>query len=173
VRGHHIIVLLFLCAVTYIGGCRPQQPQTPNVDGTPQTKWIDPNSIAPSPIRHERLTAEQVTRVKRLQETFKDVDPSPLEKWVEDFKRDEDPDREIRVFEGMAEAYRAFCKGKRLTPQAKKDAFQVVLLRSGAPDSEVIPQLKLKVLTVKDAREILKHYKMAPAPVQVYSDSAG
>jgi len=74
---------------------------------------------------------------------------------------------ELRIYEGMAEAYRAYCSGKILTPQAKQEVFQVVLLRSGAPDSEVLTRLELKVLSMQDAREILKHYNVAPAPVVV------
>jgi hypothetical protein len=106
-------------------------------------------------------------RIRKLQQTFSEVDPMPLEKWVDDFKRDKDPDREIRIYEGMAEAYTAYCSGRQLTLQAKQDVHQVVLLRSGAPDAQVLPQLTLKVLSVDDAKEILKLYKVPPAPITV------
>ena len=110
-------------------------------------------------------------RIKALQQTFQDVDSSPLDKWVDDFKRDHDPEREIRIYEGMAEAYRSYCSGKTLTQSAKQDVYQVVLLRSGAPDSDVLPRLNLSVLQTQDAREILKGYKRAPAPVLVTAGS--
>jgi hypothetical protein len=111
-------------------------------------------------------------RVKRLQETFAGVDASPLDKWVEDFKRDRDPDHELRIYEGMADAYRAYCNGRKLSSRAKADVYQVVLLRSGAPDAEVLPRLKLSELSVADAKELLGLYKEPPAPVTVTSSPA-
>ena len=57
----------------------------------------DGATLAPGPIRHETLTPDQMKRIAVLQTTFGDVDPTPLEKWVDDFKRDRDPDREIAI----------------------------------------------------------------------------
>jgi len=133
----------------------------------PPNEKVDPKTLRPGRIQHEQLSGEQVGRIKALQQTFSDVDSSSLDKWVEDFKRDQDPEREIRIFERMAQAYRAYCSGKNLTPEAKQDVFHIVCLRSGAPDSEVLSGLELKVLSVEDAREILKYYNGAPAPIQV------
>jgi hypothetical protein len=42
-----------------------------------------------------------------------------------------------------------------------------VLLRSGAPDAEVLRQLELTTLSLDDAREILKLYPMAPLLITV------
>lgn len=108
-------------------------------------------------------------RIKKLQQAFSEVDPTPIEKWVDDFKRDLNPDRELSVWEGMATAYTAFTKGKTLSADAKKDVFQVVLLRSGAPETEVLKNLSLKVLAEADAKEIMSRFSTAPAPLKVYS----
>lgn len=134
-----------------------------------QRQWIDPARLQPGPVRHEQLTAAQLDRIKKLQRTFQEVDPSPLEKWVDDFKRDRDPERELRIYEAMASAYDAYCTGRALTPAAKQDVYQVVILRSGAPDAEVLPRLKLRVLSIDDARDILKLYRMDPAPITASS----
>ena len=91
----------------------------------------------------------------------------PLEKWIDDFKRDRDPNREIRIYEGMAEAYTAYCSGRNLTLRAKQDVYQIVLLRSGAPDAEVLRRLKLKALSVDDAKEVLSLYRAPPAPITI------
>jgi hypothetical protein len=111
------------------------------------------------------LTAIQLERVKALQQTFAEVDTSPLPRWIDDFKRDQDPDRELRTYERMADAYRAYCRGRSLSPRAKADVYLVVLLRSGAPDEEVLPRLKLQELTIADAKDILRLYKAPPEPV--------
>ncbi|MDC3960305.1 hypothetical protein [Polyangium jinanense] len=134
---------------------------------------FDPASLRLGPVRHEKLSDDQMERIKKLQETFREVDPMPLEKWIDDFKRDADPDREIRVYEGMAEAYTAYCSNRNLTPEAKKDAFCVVLMRSGVPDDEVLSQVKLQVLSLEDVKEILKLYKRPSAPITVTTTPSG
>jgi hypothetical protein len=108
-----------------------------------------------------------MNRVRRLQKAFSKADPSPLEKWVEDFKRDANPDNELKVWEAMATAYETFTASRNLTVDAKKEVFQVVLLRSGAPEEEVLQNLKLKALTDKDAREIMALFVDKPKPIQV------
>jgi hypothetical protein len=153
------LIALMACSASLLACKEGDQPS--------QKTWIDPAHLQPGPVQHQRLTDVQVERIKTLQHTFREVDPTPLEKWVEDFKRDVDPEREIRIYEGMATAYGAYCAGRTLTLAAKKDVYQVVILRSGAPDVEVLPRLKLSTLSLDDAKDILKLYPMAPAPVTV------
>jgi hypothetical protein len=132
-----------------------------------KVQQVSPGELRAGPIRHDTLTPAQVDRITRLHETFRDVDPTPLSKWLEDFKRDNDPDREIRIYEGMAEAYQAFCTGRDLSHAAKSEAYQVVLLRCGASDEEVLRSTKPQVLTVGEVKEILARYRMPPAPITV------
>jgi hypothetical protein len=132
-----------------------------------KTEWIDPSKLQPGPIQHASLTEDQMSRVRRLQKTFIEADPSPLEKWVEDFRRDANPENELKIWEDMATAYETFTAGKKLTLEAKKDAFQIVLLRSGAAEDQVLQHLKLKVLTEKDAREIMALFAEKPKPITV------
>lgn len=163
-RACHIISLI-ACSACLLSCNEGKQPS--------QAQSIAPASVRPGPLQREQLTSSQMERIKRLQQTFSEVDPSPLEKWVDDFKRDRDPDREIRIYEGMAAAYSAYCTGRTLTLPAKKDVYDVVILRSGAPDADVLSQVKLDVLSVDDAKDILKLYRMAPAPITVSTSPAG
>jgi hypothetical protein len=101
------------------------------------------------------------------------VDPSSFEKWVADFGRDRDPEREIGTYEGMADAYRTYCSRHALTPGARQDVFRVVLLRSSAPEDQVFRTLRLTTLTTADAREILAGYRAAPEPIEISGEPAG
>ena len=130
---------------------------------------MDPKKVEPGPIRHTNLTEEQMSRVQRVQKIFNEVDPSPLEKWVEDFKRDVNPDRELAIWEEMATAYETFTSSRSLTPDGKKEVFQVVLMRSAAADEEALKHLELKVLTEKDARAIMALFTTKPQPIRVTS----
>ena len=139
-----------------LGGCDDAKGRdAPRAAPASTTKWVDPAELRPGPVRHEQLTAAQVERITKLHETFKDADPTPLSKWLEDFKRDRDPDREIAICEGMAKAYSAYCEGRELSPSAKRDVYRVVLLRSAAPENEVMKRVKLDVLKRADVEEIL------------------
>lgn len=136
-----------------------------------ETQWVDPGSLRQSPIQHDSLTPSQVDRITKLHAVFAEVDPTPLEKWFEDFRRDRDPDREIAIYEGMAAAFVAYSDGRSLTPEQKADAYQVVLLRSAAPDHEVLERVSLEALTVADVKQILSVYEAPPVPVTVVADT--
>ncbi len=155
------VAAVLLSAVLLYSGCGESGTPTQST-----TEWVDPNQLQPGPIQHASLTEEQMNRVKRLQKTFSEADPSPLEKWVEDFKSDASPDDELKIWEAMATAYETFTARRNLTLDAKKEVFQVVLLRSGAPEEQVLQQLKLTTLTQTDAREIMALFVEEPKPIE-------
>jgi hypothetical protein len=154
-----LLVLAFLTA-----SCeRREHPTTtpipaPSATSQPRVEWVDPNLVQPGPVRRESLTPEQMTRIRRLQAVFAEVDGQSVEQWVDNFKRDFDPDRELAVWERMADAYTRYCSNRTLSAEAKQDVFKVVLLRSMAPEYEVLPRLKLSVLTKADAAEIMRGF---------------
>jgi hypothetical protein len=125
-----------------------------------------PDELKPGPIG-PALTADQERRVRSLQALFADVDHHPPEKWIEDFRRDQHPDREIAIYEDMAKAYQAFVNGRTLTQDEKDDAYGLVLQRSMMKDEAVLQNTKLKALSMEEAREVLKGYPGEPAPILV------
>ncbi len=159
----YLVSTMVLVALLFAGCDRGSK------SGDARTQWIDPNKLKPGPIRHASLTEEQMARVQRVQKVFSEVDPSPIEKWVEDFRRDLNPERELGLWESMATAYETFTTSKTLALDGKKEVFQVVLLRSGAPEEDVLKHLKLKILTEKDARDIMRLFSAQPTPVTVVS----
>jgi hypothetical protein len=97
-------------------------------------------------------------RIHKLRDTLTEVYHSPVEKWVDNFKRDADPDKELAVWEKIAAGYTRYCSKRPLSIEAKKDVFQLLLLRSMAPEQEVLNHIKLKTLTVDEAKETLKEF---------------
>jgi hypothetical protein len=159
-----LVVTAVGLAVIWGAACKSRKDQQAS---RPQVEWLDPAKLEPGPIVHATLKDSQVERIKTLQRTFADVDPTPVEKWVEDFQRDQHPEREIRIYEAMANAYRGYCEGRTLSPRARKDVYSVVLMRSGAPASMVLARVKLEELSQADAQEILKLYTDPPLPITV------
>ncbi len=124
----------------------PQKPQ-----------WAPVEGLRPGPLQHESLTAEQMERVRRIHQALRETDDSTLEKWVNDFRHDLDPDSEIHVWETIAAAHIAYCAGKELTQAAKKEALGVLILRSTMSEQQFLAELrggthvKLKLLSPQDA----------------------
>lgn len=134
-----------------------------------KTQWVDPKTVQLGPALRDSLTDEQMLRVRRLQQVFQEVDPSPVEKWVEDFRSEPDPEEELSMWEGMASAYSAYTASRSLTPEAKKEVFRVVLMRSAASEVDVLAHAELKILADKDAREIMRLYSQTPRPMRAVS----
>lgn len=106
-----------------------------------------------------------MARIRALQATFVEVDGQTVEQWVDNFKRDADPDKELWVWQRMAKVYRAYCDGRKLLPEAKKDVYRVVLFRSMASEQEVLERAKLKELSREDAIAIMKGYNASTPPL--------
>lgn len=77
------------------------------------------------------------------------------------------PDAEIEIYERIAEAYLSYIDGRMLSVDAKKDVYTILLLRSMDSEDKVISNLNLKVFTLNEAREVLKHFKDSAKPVTV------
>ena len=97
-------------------------------------------------------------RIHKLRDTLAEVEHSSIEKWVDNFKRDANPDKELAVWERIANSYTRYCSKRRLSIEAKKDVYQLLLLRSMASEQEVLNHIKLKTLTVDEAKETLKEF---------------
>lgn len=152
---------ILFSVIILIVGCDRSKPTES------KTTWIDPKELKPGPIQHAKLSDDQMKRIERVQNIFNEVDPSPLDKWVEDFRRDINPENELKIWENMASVFATFTASRDLSLDAKKEVFQVVLMRSGAPDTEVTKHLKLKVLTEGDAKEVMALFAGQPEPIKV------
>jgi Glu-tRNA(Gln) amidotransferase subunit E-like FAD-binding protein len=68
------------------------------------------------------------------------------------------PDKEIAVWERIAENYAKYTSQRELSLEAKEDIFQTLLMCSMASDEETIKSLKLKVLSQDEARKMCKEF---------------
>ncbi|WP_162200397.1 hypothetical protein [Kordia jejudonensis] len=133
-----------------------------------KTQVVDPNTIEQGPILRETLTDKQLEQITYLYETFKEVDPTSKEKWIEDFKRDLNPDKEITIWMMMANAYTNFCKEKSISLATKKEVFKLVLTRSSFSEKEVLKHIELQYLTTEEAKSILADYTLKAKPITTY-----
>ncbi|MBO0725978.1 MAG: hypothetical protein J2P52_10295 [Blastocatellia bacterium] len=139
--------------LTFFGVSRKDKSQEAKA-----AKLTDLASLKPEPIRHQGLSPGQMERIYKLRNTLAEVERSPIEKWVDNFKRDANPDKELAVWERIADGYARYCSRRPLSMEAKEDVFQLLLLRSMAPEREVLKHIKLKILTIDEAKETLKEF---------------
>lgn len=133
----------------------------------PKGAWIDPNEVQQGPVLHDDLPHQLLDRIKAVHETFADVDGTPLEKWIDDFKRDLDPEGNIKIWEDMEVAFNTYCSDRELPLETRKEVFKIVLMRSMMPDSDVLARLELKYVPANDVRSILAAYPGEAKPIDV------
>lgn len=146
------LFLLLILAFLIFGCVKQNEKQESRIER------VNVADLKTPPIRHEQLSDEQLRRIKKLHETFAEVDKSSLETWIDNFKRDMNPDREIAVWERMAKAYTNYNSQKELSPEAKTDVFQTLLMCSMSSQEEDIKSLDLKVLSQDEARTICLNF---------------
>jgi len=98
-----------------------------------------------------------ITRVQRLQKVFAEIDPAPLDKWLDDFSHDLHPEREILIWEAMASAYSSFVRNRNLSIKAKEEASRLLLLHSLMVKESLIIRSR-QYLTREEAKELLGLY---------------
>lgn len=66
---------------------------------------VDRRDIHPGPFRHDVLPPDFVVRAKLVQYAFGDAVLPDLPEFVDNFRRDADPGRELMIWERMASAF--------------------------------------------------------------------
>jgi hypothetical protein len=68
--------------------------------------WVDPKTLKESPIRSQ-LTDEQMDRARRIAVAIKEHHSFTVEKWVENMRRDQNPEGELQTWEAIVDVYLA------------------------------------------------------------------
>ena len=131
---------------------------------------VNPTQLQPGPIRHGELSAELVKRVELFLPIFQDVDPSSKEKWLEDFRRDLNPENEIVIWEAIASALNQFVANEKPDLALKQEAFGLLLARSASETDAAIASKPLKHMTLAQAHALLDLYTAPPQPIQVLAN---
>lgn len=87
-------------------------------------------SIKPGPIRHKNLHPLYVNSIRLIRASLFDVYPKSLEFWLDGFKRDLNPEREIAIWERIATVYLEYSSLQELSIEQKHAAFSVIVLLS-------------------------------------------
>jgi len=94
------------------------------------------SNLKEGPVIHKVLPADFIVRVKDFKRVLAEVETDSLESTLDGFKRDKNPEAELKVWEKIAATYQwAVIGSPGLTKEQKKDVFAVVLgLSMGTKD---------------------------------------
>ena len=134
---------------------------------TSQPYTVALRDISPSDYVHETLPEDLLTRIKSITDVFEPIDGLIYEQAVDLYRRNQNPESEIIIWEEMAYAYSSFTEDKSLPIEEKHEAYKALLLASMFPESEVFNQLKPKHLTAENIDRINQLYRLEPEPVKV------
>ena len=161
-RSHFIFLLISITCLTFYSCKTNDKSENRNV------QKIDPNELTISPVRHDTLSTDQIEKIKKIQLTFSEVNPSTLEQTITNFKRDQNPDNEITIWLAMANTYEKFkIKHSDLDINKKKEAYGLILMRSMENEAEAKSNSNLKLLTDKEVSEIFSYYDLEPKPITI------
>lgn len=114
---------------------------------------IKPTKLKLGPAIHQNLPPQLIQRIRLIRASLLGVYTHSMEFWVEGFKRDAHPSREIGLWEHVAACYQEYAAMTELTSEQHIHAYKVVFSLCTDKNS---PKLKehLKNLP-KDARKII------------------
>jgi hypothetical protein len=154
------LALLFVCVLTACDSKKINKKSTYEAS----KKSLDARDIHPGPIRHADLSKDLDARIRKFETVFSEVYPITHKEWLEGFQRDTVPENEVAIWEHIASAYSKFLESNGVGAAARKEAFGLLLVRSGTSDVES-QFSKLKVLTPDQAKSLIAQYEAEPKPV--------
>jgi hypothetical protein len=119
----------------------------------------DPEKSRRRPVQREVLSHQQLAVIHRIHDIFAEVDELSFKDRIESFKRDLDPDRELAIWEKMADAYLRFSSSHELRPAGKKEAYSLLLARSMASEEETLDRVRPRFLSRQEALEVLQYMR--------------
>ncbi|MFH7005001.1 hypothetical protein [Flavobacterium bizetiae] len=133
-----------------------------------KTQTIIPNNLVPGPIVHDKLSDEQIEKITKIQTVFYDVYPVSLEETITNFRRDRNPDNEIKVWFTMMQTYEKFVSNHPdITLEKKSEAFKLILTRSMMDEDKVRAQTETQLLTNNEVNEIFSYYTEKSQPLLI------
>jgi hypothetical protein len=123
------------------------------------------NKLKSGPKGRSTLTPEQTTRCRILGMIFEDFFPPTVESWEDSFSRDMSPERELKIWECMARTFLTLGDTELLPLEIRKEAYNLVLMRSSHPTDKVLREYKPKYMDEKAVRKLLSAYELPPLPI--------
>jgi len=82
--------------------------------------------------KHTVLSDDLIERIKVLKSKLSEVERSPLEKTIDNFRYDRNPENEVRTWEEIADKYLSYINTFSIPPriECKQEIFKILLMAS-------------------------------------------
>lgn len=94
------------------------------------TTNVDIAKIKSSPPVHDELPFNLISRIRLIRAALLDVYPNSMLYWIEGFRRDAHPSREVRIWEHVASCYLEYVVANSLSKEQRKNVFSIVFALS-------------------------------------------
>lgn len=145
----------------------PEILDNAELQNTKPSHWVHIKDIYAQNTFCSTLTNDQERRVSIAYRILGNIFPDSLSAWVDDFRKDRTPEREIKILEGIAKAFSKVDSRFSLSTDSAKEVYTLLLMRSGSKKSDVIRNYQPKLFSPKNVSEILDCYELKPMPIVV------
>jgi len=118
--------------------------------------WVDPKSLNESPPTSE-LSEQQIERINRIASSLQEHDSTPIERWIENMRKDRYPESEIEVWEEIIECYQEELKERSSADFEERHLLYTALLTASMLNDEMCTVDN--VLSMKPATKSLPRLK--------------
>jgi len=119
--------------------------------------WANSNQLKQNSFQHPPFEGELKQKISNIQKSLESVNSQTYAEWEDGFRRDQNPESEIAIWEHIANVYLQFSKNYE-DIAAKKEIYRVAVLCSYSEPSVVLSQAKVRVISSKVAQEIITEY---------------
>lgn len=134
-----------------------------------ESKRVETEKIRFAPPRHEELPINLISRVRLIRAALLGVYPHSMQFWIDGFRGDAHPSREIRIWEHVASCYIEYCAMTRLTEEQQQKVFAVIsAISCGLSLSEASEKA---IGLPEDAIEKIGQLWEYPVPIYDFEDS--
>jgi len=102
---------------------------------TSETQLVKLNELRAAPIQHQELPPEAIGRIRLVRAALLDAYPHSMDFWIDGFRHDAHPSKNISEWEHLAAVYREYVSSTPLMPEQYASVFNaLVAIQSGLAD---------------------------------------
>nr|WP_315289695.1 GIY-YIG nuclease family protein [Serratia proteamaculans] len=135
--------------------------------------FVSLEDIHPQSTFMSTLTDDQNRRITTVYRILGHLFPDSLSLWLDDFRKDKTPEREINIWEGFAKAFSKVDSLFSLSNDSAREVYTLLLIRTSSKKSDILKEYKSKFFSVKQISEILDCYELKPMPIVVSPENLG
>ena len=132
-------------------------------------EMVETNKILFPPPRHERLPLNLISRIRLIRAALLSVEPHSMKHWIDGFRGDTHPSREIRIWEHIAACYIEYCSMSQVSLEQYKTVFDIVVQISLNQDHDSLTK-KAESLPPDALPQLLQLWQNAVPPFDIEDD---